>query len=858
MNSRSIRSTISIFLVALTLFSIVPISAQDIVPPSERKLPPVHWVRSRDYDMQHVALNLKFDWEKESAYGTATLTLAPFVSNFKRIDLDAGGMVINSVKLGATDLKFEYSEKDTRLSVFLDEAHPAGEPLTIVVDYRTVGSVVSNTLGFGGGGGLKFIKPDAKNPNRRRQIWSQGESDYNRFWFPGYDSPNDFRTSEMIATVEKPMFVVGNGRLLERRDNLDGTETFHWKMDIPYTNYLTSIVVGEYYEVKGQYDGIPVSSYVYPNEVREGTATTKKLPEMVKFFSEITGVRYPYAKYAQTMAEGFSGGMENISATTMTPTMIYDERELLDMDSESLQSHELAHQWFGDYVTTREWSDIWLNESFATYFQAMWHEKSKGRDYFLFNDVRGNQSAYYGAWQQGNRRPIVTKYYDNADALFDTYAYPRGGAVLHMLRKHLGDRLFLKGVSHYLKSNANKPVQTEQLRIAFEEATGQSMDWFFDQWLYRMGHPVFEVTKSYDEGSKKLTMRVKQTVAKDPTSLYPQVELFQTYVDVAVDGKVSRVWIEPKEENVFTFDVPSNPKIVGFDHEGTLIKELKFEKSADELLYQFQNDSDLLGRTWALEQLVRIALKSTEADRSKIEEAVAKGIVNERFAGLRRYAIEQMAPPVQAPGATASYAPAVVSMLKALASDANTSTRAAALQRLGYLRDAQYAPLFTANLDEQSYLVVEAAAVGLGRLKDAKSFAALAKMAETSGWRNRIQVAGLRALSQLEDKRGLAIGMKYAGKGNPTNVRSASGLLLASTGKGDSKVYPLLLENFKEALDGGDLQSVFQGLQNFIILADPRAQEAFDLAKTKFKDQPMLVQYLGNFEGQFKKAIEKK
>lgn len=173
----------------------------------------------------------------------------------------------------------------------------------------------------------------------------------------------------------------------------------------------------------------------------------------------------------------------------MTPSMIHDGRTLLDFDSESLQSHELAQQWFGDYVTCREWSEIWLNESFATYMQALWDENSKGRDYFLYSDVRGNQQGYFQAWNQGSRRPIVTKYYTNRDALFDAYAYPRGAAVLHMLRKHLGDEMFFKSVNRYLTKHANQPVQTEQLRISIEEATGQSMDWFFDKWLYKMGIP---------------------------------------------------------------------------------------------------------------------------------------------------------------------------------------------------------------------------------------------------------------------------------------------------------------------------------------------------------------------------------
>ena len=260
----------ALLLVLITIVQLQPVQAQGVGTGSGngiKKLPPVHYVRSRDFDMQHIALNLKFDWDKEQAFGTATITLAPLVPDLKTINLDAGLMIINSVKLsGVKGLTFNYNEKETLLSINLDRLYKVGESLTFTVDYRTKGEAVANTLGFGGGGGLKFTKPTTDNPTKRKQVWSQGESDYNRYWFPSYDSPNDFATTELTATVEKPMFVVSNGKLIERKLNSDGTETFHWKMDIPHANYLTSIVVGEYAEVKGNYLDIPISTYVFPNE----------------------------------------------------------------------------------------------------------------------------------------------------------------------------------------------------------------------------------------------------------------------------------------------------------------------------------------------------------------------------------------------------------------------------------------------------------------------------------------------------------------------------------------------------------------------------------------------------------------
>ena len=560
----------------------------------KRSLPPVNWIRSREIDVKHVAIDLRFDWEKESARGSTTIKLSPF-RDTDHVSLDAAAMTITSVEMpGGKPLKFVYDAKrdGDNLAITLDRTYKRGEDLTVKVVYATnyVNKAEGETAIGSFGRGLRFIKPTADNPSKPRQIWSQGESEFNRYWFPSYDSPNDFRTSELTATVEKPFTVVSNGRLVETKDNGDNTRTFHWVMDQPYSNYLTSIVVAEYTPVEQNAGGIPVLNFGYTNETKEVAATVKNLPDTIKFFSEITGVKYPYAKYAQSFVEDFGGGMENISATTQIREMIHDERELLDTDSESLQSHELAHQWFGDYVTCRDWGQIWLNESFATYMQAMWDEKLKGHDEFLYSDIRSNQNQVLGSWNQGYRRPIVTKYYANKDALFDNYAYPGGAAVLHMLRKHLGDEVFFKCLNHYLTSNAHQPVSTEDLRIAIEETSGQSMDWFFDQWVYRMGHPIFEVDQTYDETAHKLTLKVKQVQKVDPNNEYPQTEFFQSNVDIEIDGRIEKVWLKPQAENVYTFNSPTRPKLVNFDYESTLLKELKFEKSVDELLYQMESD----------------------------------------------------------------------------------------------------------------------------------------------------------------------------------------------------------------------------------------------------------------------------
>src|SRR5215831_2143195 len=581
--------SLKVFLCLVSLPGFITIGAAQTPTPSPspqrpavRPLPPLQEIPPHDYDQRNIKLDLRFDFAREEATGTETITLAPTVKDLTRVDLDAAFMVFEAAKLAkGTPLKFTFDEQKETLSISLDRAYQPNEEITIVLSYHTV-KVPPERFALIGGGGLNFILPRPDDPTRPKQAWTQGESESNHFWFACFDHPNDFVTTEIVATVEKPLSVISNGKLIGTKENADGTSTFDWKIDVPHATYLTSVVVGEYKAVTGEYAGVPVTTYVYPNEFEEGKVTAARLPEMVKFFSEKTGVKYPYAKYAQTTARDFGGGMENISATTQTDNMIHDARTELDQTSDGLQSHELAHQWFGDYLTCRSWSDIWLNESFATYFQAMWDEHQLGHDDFLYSDVKPNQDQYFGAWNRGQRRPIVTRNYANPDAMFDTYAYPRGGAVLHMLRTYLGEDNWWRSLNHYLTKYAHQPVETAQFRIAIEETTGQPMDWFFDEWVYKMGHPVFEVTHNYDAAKKELTVNVRQQQKPDPEWQYPQVTFFQTPVDIeigtAASTRVERVQIEPKEEQSFKFVVDSEPLLVGFDYNGTLIKELTFVK----------------------------------------------------------------------------------------------------------------------------------------------------------------------------------------------------------------------------------------------------------------------------------------
>ncbi|MDX6577887.1 MAG: aminopeptidase [Blastocatellia bacterium] len=815
-----------------------------------RAIPPAQYIPAHDYDQRNIKLDLHFDWEQEQAIGTASITLAPAVKDLRRVDFDAAYMSVSGAALASgAPLKFEYDATKEKLSVILDRAYQPAEELTVVISYHTNQPPPQRRGGLGGGG-LSFIKPRSDDPTRPRQIWSQGEAETNHLWFPSFDHPNDFLTSEIVATVEKPLSVVSNGKLVSVKENADGSRTYDWKIDEPHATYLTSIIVGEFVPVTGDYAGIPVVTNVYTNEIAEGKVTAARLPDMVKFFSEKTRVKYPYAKYAQTTVRDFGGGMENISATTQTDNMIHDARTELDSTSDGLQSHELAHQWFGDYVTCRSWSDIWLNESFATYFQAMWDEHNLGKDDFLYLDVKVNQEQYYQAWARGLRRPIVTKNYANPDAVFDTYAYPRGGAVLHMLRTYLGEDNWWRSINHYLTKYAHQPVETAQFRIAIEETTGQPMDWFFDEWLYKMGHPIFRVTQDYDPTKKELTLKVIQEQRPDPESQFPQVGYFQTPVDIeigtAASTRIDRVRIEPKEEQTFKFLVDSEPLLVGFDYGGTLIKELIFAKTTGQLQYQLAHDQDVLGRVWALQQLAPRMNdeKTSAADRQAIIKAISEAVSKDQFWGVRLEAAASLNGLKDAKDA-----------LLAATKDPNARVRARAVTSLAATKDAALADTYQQLLSDQSYAVIRAAAVALGQTRSAGAYDSLVKLIDAPSWRDTIRASALSGLAALGDQRALALGLKYSVAGNRPAVRASALAVLGSAGKDDPRVFPILSTLLSEAAEKRNF-SLFAGAAEALVsLGDERGLALFQELSKKPGTSTQMVAAISGFESRLRAKL---
>lgn len=738
--------------------------------------PRYQWPRSHDYDVQHYRLVVSFDWSKKAISGQTTITCRPFKSGFTRLDLDAGEMTINQVRMAdGGPLTFSY-EGNEKLLVNLGRPYAAGEEIAVTVDYSAAPKR-----------GLTFVMPTEHEPSRPFQIWSQGETELNHYWFPCYDHPNDRATSELIATVEEKYHVISNGTLVQvLSDGAAKTRTWHWKMDKPFPSYLISIVVGEFAEVTDRRQGIPITSYVYRNQVENARLSFAKLPNMLEFFAEKLHYPYPYAKYAQVTVRDFIGGMENITATTLEEKAVYDARSLLDSSPDNLLAHELAHQWLGNMLTCRGWNDLWLNEGFATLFANLWTEHDKGSDEYLYA-IYKDQEKYFEAWRQGNRRPLSATRFDDPEALFDAVTYQRAASVLAMMRFILGEEMFLKAVRHYVRKHAWQSVETQELVIAIEEATGQNLQWFFDQWVYKMGHLEAEVSTSFDEAGRALKLKVRQTQKPDHTRPWYQApESYRVPVDIAITTasgeRVHRVLIDRPEQE-FTFPVDSRPLIVNFDRGNYVIKLVKQERSHAELAYQLLHDFDVTGRLRAAAEL-----KTTRSDQGIA--ALSEAAVKDRFWGVRLEAVE---------GLGTLKAPEARPALLQAARDREARVRRAAVKALGALNDSKMADLFIdLTRSDPSYGVVGQAALALAQTGDSRAFEVLATLIKQDSWEDTIRSFAVAGLAVLKDPRSLDIAIEFARPGRSASVRVWSFELLGRVGKGNDRALEVLSSAMRE------------------------------------------------------------
>lgn len=841
----------------------------------QKKLPPENCARKTFVDVQHSALDLRFDWEKKQAFGTATITCLA-TSTIHEIKLDAALLSIHSVTLDSkAPLRFDYdsSENFENLVIHLDRNYTVNEKIVLVINYNTNYVNRSDPSAISGsfGNGLRFLQPTTTTPIKRWQVWSSGEPEANRYWYPCIETPADVRTTELTATVEKKFTVISNGNLISSKENKDGTKTFYYKADQPYANYLTSIVVGEYTNVKQQYQNIALNTYAYPDEKIAAEATTVRLPEMIKYFSSVTGMQYPYQHYTQVMVQDypFPGLNGQHTATIISDNMIDSYTTHADFFYlwDGVEAAALASQWFGNLVTIKEWKDIWLSVGFSHYMEALFQEHKEGIDeylsYYIPYDLK---TLTLGDWANNYRHPIVTKNYEDVKVFTsDNYARFRGSLVLRMLRNELGDENFFKVIQKYVQSNAYRQVTTNDFQKAVEETMGHSYQWFFDQWIYQVGLPKFIVTKSYDTAKKQFTLTLKQTQLYDSTEVYPQVKYFMGKIKIELNDTILTIQLEPKEVNIFRFNWAAEPKLVNVDFQNAWIKEIEFNKSATELLYQLQYDKDVLGKWTAIDALTIIYNDSSATANTKeaIRNAFRNTAAGNDYWRLRNYALGRLNRIFSAE-LNLAYDETFTSLLLQLTKDKQAWIRTTAISLLGNTKDVKYAPLYISFLNDSSERVVNAAANALGKTKSPEAYDALVKLKDMPSWKSQNEISALNGLKELGDPRGIAIALKYIS--NNTLPRwwlatpvwdypVAAAETLVVLGAAD-KAYPIILDRLQSALKEDDYNDIFAHVFLMVTLADKRYLEIFPLLKEKFKNDANAMMAVNNYEEQLNEKLK--
>jgi aminopeptidase N len=641
-------------------------------------------------DLVHTRLEAKFDYTKSQMMGKVWITLKPHFYPTDSLSLDAKAMDIHQVaivKNGKTNsLKYNYDNGLT-LKITLDKIYRNNEEYTIFIDYTARPNEYKGqgSAAITDAKGLYFINPTGKDPDKPTEIWTQGETESNSVWLPTIDKPNQRQTVEILMTVPSKYVTLSNGKLVSQKTNSDGSRTDDWKMDLPHAPYLIFMGVGDYAIIRDKYKDKEVSYYVEKEYAPVARKIFGKTPEMIALYSKLTGVDYPWNKYSQITGRDYvSGAMENTTSTLHSDVAQQDARELTDGNRwEEVIAHELFHQWFGDYVTTESWSNITLNESFATLGSQLWNEFHYGKD---FGDEERYNSAQGYIHSQSENKDLVRFYYNDKEDVFDAVSYNKGGAILQMLRNFVGDSAFFKALNLYLNANKFKPAEAQQLRLAFEEVTGKDLNWFWSQWYYGSGHPKLNISYSYDNNSKQARVIVQQTTNKVFT-LPVKVDVWNGNTPTTYS-----VWVKNKVDT-FSFPSSSKPNLINFDADKKLLAEKTENKTLDEYLFQYKNAKNYVDRREAIDTAAK---NQTERAASEIVRAA----LTDKYAPLRNYAITVLDLTV---GDNKSAAEPILYELAQKETD--RPVKAAAIAKLGNYTLTKYASLFKANVNDSSYTV---------------------------------------------------------------------------------------------------------------------------------------------------------
>lgn len=745
-----------------------------------------HYNPDRPGQVEHIFLDLILDIPQQRYQGTCAIRLNPIRSGIDRLTLDAVNLTIDTVKVDEVSQSFDYDGE--QLHIQLQQPTEAGKVITLAIAY----SVTQPQRG------LYFITPTKHYPNKPTQVWTQGEDEDSRFWFPCFDYPGQLATSEIRVQVPKNLIAISNGELVGTEE-LKDAKVYHWRQQDVHPTYLMTLAVGDFAELRDEWQGKPVIYYVEKGKEEEARLSMGKTPRMIEFFSQKFGYPYPFPKYAQVCVDDFIfGGMENTSTTLLTDRCLIDARAAIDNRStEALVAHELAHQWFGNLVVIKHWSHAWIKEGMASYSEVMWTEQEYGAEeaaYYRLGEARN----YLDEDTSRYRRPIVTHVYREAIELYDRHLYEKGACVYHMIRAELGEQLFWKAIATFVNDHAHCTVETIDLLRAIEKATGRNLLFLFDQYVFRGGHPDYKVTYSWDGDSNLAKLTVTQTQAKDKDS---RNELFDLkipigfgYVGGSGGDKIVSVRVCDREQS-FYFQLEQKPDFISFDVGNHTLKTVVLEYPIPELKAQLRHDPDPLSRICAAEALAK---KGGLAAVKALTEAFQQ----EAFWGVRVEIIKQLA--------SIKLDQAFEGVVAGL-QDEDARVRRAAVEALMDIKTVEsykaVKPL--AEKGDPSYYTEAAAIRALGTLagsslvsdKEEKTLKLLKSvLKERQGWNEVVRAGAIEALSQMKtSEAALDLILNYTELGVPQPLRLSAIRALGAISTGQANVnLERILDRLKE------------------------------------------------------------
>lgn len=664
-----------------------------------REATPIQW------QLEHTKVALSFDYKNKTAEGRTTIELRPYYYPMDSLQLDAKSMIIDTVALNGKLVPFTY--KEDKLTLNLEKTYTRQEKCYVYIHYKAqpYAGETGGSSAITDDRGLYFINTDQAIPGKPVQIWTQGETEANSHWMPTIDKPN-MRTTriELELTVPDSMQTLSNGTLISSVKN--GTmRTDKWAMAQPIQVYAIMFAVGRFSIVKDEWNGREVSYYVEPEYEPYARMMFKNTPEMIRFFSGITGVTYPWTKYSQVVVRDYvSGAMENTTASLFGEFMNQNSRELADKDYEDVVSHELFHQWFGDYVTAESWSNLTVNESFATYGEYLWRAYKYGNanaDELIYEDLM----RYINASQYSDP-PLVRFHYRDKEHMFDRISYQKGGAILRYLHHLAGDSAFYHSMRHYLYANALRPAEATHWRLALETVTGRDWNWFFNQWYLKGKHPVLHVQYNYEDSGRRLVVTVVQDSTAGIFDLPLQTLVITNKQSDTVDWRIN------KKKQTFTYaSDPQHPTVVVPDIPHVLPGVINEKnKSPRHWLTQFDHTTDYRSKL--------NALKSLAAGNSS--DSIAKVLLGKALGdsmdGIRKEAVA-ITGSVKDEKARRYWANRLLAIAD---TDKNNTVRSRAFTALGTWKIKEAMPLAEKSIWGSSYLVSGEALYALYKLDPSK------------------------------------------------------------------------------------------------------------------------------------------